>query len=200
MDSLSSKIGTALTLYGGWGLLLISFLDSSFVSLPLANDLFLIHLASEQPHKMLLFSAQCTLGSVLGAYVTYAIARGGGKFLRRKVSEERIARTRRWLDRNDFVAVLVASLLPPPAPFKLFIITAGLIRVNAVRFGLALLVGRGARFLVVGWLGAMYGAAAEAYLRKNLAWVSLAVVALVLGVTFLYRRVNARRSAHTRLA
>jgi membrane protein YqaA with SNARE-associated domain len=200
VDSLSSKIGVALTLYGGWGLLLISFLDSSFLSLPLANDLFLIHLAGEQPHKMLLFATQCTLGSVLGAYVTYAIARGGGKFLLRKASEEKVARTRRWLDRNDFVTVLVASLLPPPAPFKLFLITAGIVRVNAGRFGLALLVGRGARFLMVGWLGAMYGAAAEAYLRKNLAWVSLVTIAVVLGLTFLYRRVNARRSAATPIA
>jgi membrane protein YqaA with SNARE-associated domain len=200
VESFSSKIGAALALYGGWGLLVISFLDSSFLSLPLANDLFLIHLAGAQPHKALLFAAQCTAGSVLGAYVTYGIARGGGMFLLRKAAPEKVARARRWLDRNDFVAVLVASLLPPPAPFKLFLLTAGIARVNAARFGLALLVGRGARFLAVGSLGALYGAAAEAYLKQNLAWVSLVAVAVILGLTLVFRRLRARRGTATRLA
>ena len=79
-----------------------------------------------------------------------------------------IAHAQRWLERNDFVAVLVASLLPPPAPLKVFILTAGLLRVNAVHFGLALLVGRGLRFAAEAWLGARYGVQAEDYLRHNL--------------------------------
>jgi membrane protein YqaA with SNARE-associated domain len=132
MDSLSANLGKILALYGGWGLLAISFLDSSILSLPLVNDLLLIHLSAQHPERMLFYALQSTIGSILGAYLTYGVARGGGKYLLRRVAPKKIARAQHWLDRNDFVSVLVASLLPPPAPFKVFLITAGLLRVNPV--------------------------------------------------------------------
>ncbi len=194
MRSLSAQLGKLLALYGGWGLLAISFLDSSFLSLPLINDLLLIHLSGRHPSRMLFYALQCTAGSLLGAYVTYGIARGGGRYLLRRVSQRKMASMRRWLDRNDFVSVLVASLLPPPAPFKLFLITAGVLRVNPVRFGTALLLGRGARFLVEAYLGARFGAQAELYLKENLVWVSFLVAALVVLATVVYRRLASRRA------
>ena len=193
MKSLTAKLGQFLALYGGWGLLAISFLDSSILSLPLVNDLLLIHLAARHPERVVLYAMQSTVGSILGAYLTYAIARGGGKYLLRRISAKRIARAQHWLDRNDFVSVLVASLLPPPAPFKVFLIAAGILRVNPVRFGTALLVGRGARFLVEGYLGARYGLQAEQYLKENLAWASLVAVAGVVVGTVVYRRLASRR-------
>lgn len=194
MKSLATGLGQALALYGGWGLLAISFLDSSFLSFPLVNDLLLIHLSSRHPHRMLLYAFQATAGSLLGAYATYYIARAGGRFLLRGISQGRVAGARRWLDRNDFVAVLVASLLPPPAPFKVFLITAGVLRVNAARLGAALLLGRGLRFLADGFLGAQYGAAAEAYLKENLVWVSLLTAALVVLISLIHRRLASRRA------
>ena len=193
MKSLTAKLGQFLALYGGWGLLAISFLDSSILSLPLVNDLLLIHLAALHPERVVLYALQSTVGSILGAYLTYAIARGGGKYLLRKFSAKKIVRAQHWLDRNDFVSVLVASLLPPPAPFKVFLIAAGILRVNPVRFGAALLVGRGARFLVEGYLGARYGLQAEQYLKENLAWASLVAVAVVVVGTVVYRRLASRR-------
>ena len=193
MKSLTAKLGQFLALYGGWGLLAISFLDSSILSLPLVNDLLLIHLAARHPERVVLYAMQSTVGSILGAYLTYAIARGGGKYLLRRISAKKIARAQHWLDRNDFVSVLVASLLPPPAPFKVFLIAAGILRVNPVRFGTALLVGRGARFLVEGYLGARYGLQAEQYLKENLAWASLVVVAVVVVGTVVHRRLASRR-------
>lgn len=191
--SLSAKLGQLLVLYGGWGLFAISFLDSSFLSFPLINDLLLIHLSSRRPDLMLIYALMSTAGSLAGAYVTYWIAGRAGGFFMRRISGRKMASARRWLDRNDFVSVLVASLLPPPAPFKVFLITAGLVRVNALRFGTALLVGRGARFLAVGFLGARYGAQAETYLKQNLGWVSLGVIGLVLVITLASRRLAARR-------
>jgi len=193
MKSLTAKLGQFLALYGGWGLLSISFLDSSILSLPLVNDLLLIHLAARHPERVVLYAMQSTVGSILGAYLTYFVARGGGKYLLRKFSAGKIARAQHWLDRNDFVSVLVASLLPPPAPFKVFLIAAGILRVNPVRFGTALLVGRGARFLAEGYLAALYGLRAEQYLKDNLAWVSLVVVVVVAG-TVVHRRLASRRS------
>ena len=193
MKSITAKLAQFLALYGGWGLLAISFLDSSILSLPLVNDLLLIHLAARQPERVVLYALQSTAGSILGAYLTYFVARGGGRYLLRKISAKKFARAQHWLDRNDFVSVLVASLLPPPAPFKVFLIAAGILRVNPVRFGAALLVGRGARFLVEGYLAASYGLQAEQYLKENLAWVSLVVVAGVVLATVLHRKLSSRR-------
>lgn len=194
LKSLFTKLAQVLALYGGWGLLGISFLDSSFVALPSANDLLLIHLSSQHPKRALLYALASTVGSVLGAYVIYGLARGGAKFLWRRPSSEAMSRAHQWLERNAFVSILVMSLLPPPAPFKAFLVAAGALRVNAARFGVALLVGRGLRFTSEALLGARYGAPAEAYLKEHFVWASLVAVGLVVAVTILHRRL-ARRPA-----
>ncbi len=192
LKSLPAKLGHLLVLYGGWGLFAISFLDSSILSFPLVNDLLLIDLSSRHPDRMLVYVLQCTAGSVLGAYVIYGIARGGGEFLWRRSSSGKMSRARRWVERNDFVAILVASLLPPPTPFKIFPITAGLLRANPGRFGAALLVGRSLRFAGEGLMAVRYGARAEAYLKKHIVWISLVTVALIVGITLVYRQFRSR--------
>ena len=184
---LATKLGHILTVYGVWGLFSISFLDSSFVPLPVFNDLALILLASQHPSRAPFYALGSTAGSVLGCYVLYAISRRGGKYLWRKATPRAVARAERWLERNDFVALLVAALLPPPAPLKIFVLTAGVLQVNSLHFIAAMLVGRGLRFAADAWLGARYGAQAEAYLKANLGWASITAVALVLGVTLVYR-------------
>ncbi|HMD84881.1 MAG TPA: VTT domain-containing protein [Terriglobia bacterium] len=187
LKSLSAKLGHVLVLYGGWGLFAISFLDSSLIPFPVVNDLALIVMASKRPAWWPLYALASTLGSVSGAYLLYGIARGGGKFFFRKTTPHAVAHARRWLERNDFVAVLVASILPPPAPYKVFVLTAGLLRVNALHFGLALLVGRGLRFAADAWLGARYGLQAEDYLHHNLGWASLAAATMLVGLALLQR-------------
>jgi membrane protein YqaA with SNARE-associated domain len=187
LKSLSAKVGHVLVLYGGWGLFAMSFLDSSLIPFPVVNDLALIVMASKRPAWWPFYALASTLGSVCGAYLLYGIARGGGKFIFRKTTPQAVTHARRWLERNDFVAVLVASILPPPAPYKVFVLTAGLLRVHALNFGLALLVGRGLRFGAEAWLGARYGVQAEDYLRHNLGWASLAIVIVIVGLALLQR-------------
>ena len=196
LKTLIATLGHSLVLYGGWGLFAISFLDSTFIPFPMVNDLLLMHLSSLSPARMPIYVLDCTIASVLGAYVLYAIGAGGGKFLTRKFSPEKMARAHRWLERNDFATVLVISLLPAPAPFKLFLVTAGAVRMNRLRYGAALLVGRGARFVAEGWLAAVYGAQAEAYLKDNLARVSFAIAVVVVVLTLAYR-IFVRRPAAT---
>lgn len=188
LKNLSIKLGQFLALYGGWGLFGISLLDSSFVPLPGLNDLLLMHLSAQHPARALLYALASTLGSVAGAYVIYGLARGGAGFLWRRRPSASVARAHRWLERNEFVAILTASVLPPPAPFKAFLIAAGALRVNAVRFGVALLVGRGLRFGAEALLAARYGAQAEAYLKANYVWASLVVALLVVVGSMVYRR------------
>ncbi|HZO99369.1 MAG TPA: VTT domain-containing protein [Terriglobia bacterium] len=195
LKSLSAGLGHFLVLYGGWGLLAINLLDSSFVPFPVLNDLLLIHLSSQHPGRFAVYALQATIGSIGGSFVMYGLGRGGGTILWRKAPPQAIEKAQRWLTRNDFVAMLVASLLPPPAPYKVFVLTAGMLRMNAASFGIALFVGRGLRFSVEGLLGARYGAEAETYLRGNAAWVSLVAALLVVSSVWLYRRFSRRSGA-----
>jgi membrane protein YqaA with SNARE-associated domain len=194
LESLASKLGHVLALYGG-GLLVISFLDSSFIPFPGINDLALIVLASQHPARAPFYALLSTLGSLLGCYVMYGIARGGGRLAGGRSASNKGNRARHWLERNDFVAMLAMCLLPPPAPLKIFVLAAGALRMNALRFGAALLVGRSLRFAVEAWLGARYGAEAEAYLRKNLTWASLVTILVVIGLTFFSRWWKRRQPA-----
>jgi membrane protein YqaA with SNARE-associated domain len=194
LKSLASRLEHVLALYGG-GLFVLSFLDSSFIPFPGINDLALIVLASQHPARGPFYALLSTLGSLLGCYVMYGIARGGGKLASGRPATNKGNRARLWLERNDFVAMLVAALLPPPAPLKIFVLAAGALRMNALRFGAALVVGRSLRFAVEAWLGARYGAEAEAYLRKNLTWASLVTILVVIVLTIFSRWRKGRRVA-----
>jgi membrane protein YqaA with SNARE-associated domain len=193
-NSLSSRIGHVLALYGG-GLFVLSFLDSSFIPFPGINDIALIVLASKHPARSPFYALLSTLGSLLGCFVMYGIARGGGRLAGGKRASTRRNRARRWLEQNEFVSMLVMALLPPPAPLKFFVIAAGALRMNMVNFGAALLVGRSLRFAAIAWLGAHYGAEAEAYLKKNLTWASLVTIVLVIALALIFRWWKARQPA-----
>jgi membrane protein YqaA with SNARE-associated domain len=193
--SLSLKLGHVLALYGAGGLFVMSFLDSSFIPFPGINDLALIVLASQHPARGPFYALMSTVGSLLGCYVIYGIARGAEQLAEGRSPSTKERHARRWLERNDFVAMLVMCLLPPPAPLKIFVIAAGILRMNALRFGAALLVGRSLRFAAEAWLGAHYGAQSEAYLKKNLTWASLVTILIVIGLTFLSRWRKGRRAA-----
>jgi membrane protein YqaA with SNARE-associated domain len=194
-NSLSSRIGHVLALYGG-GLFVLSFLDSSFMPLPGLNDVALIVLASKHPARSPFYALLSTVGSLLGCYVMYGIARGGGRLAGGgKRASTNGNRARRWLEQNDFVSMLVMALLPPPAPLKVFVLGAGALRMNLLNFGAALLIGRSLRFAAIAWLGAHYGAQAEAYLKKNLTWASLVTIVLVIVLTLIVRWWKARQPA-----
>ncbi len=187
LRSLTAKIGTILLLYGAGGLFVMSLLDSSLVPFPVLNDLALIIMAAHRPAWWPFYALASTLGSVCGNYILYAVARRGGKYFWRKTKPQSIARAQLWLGRNDLVTILVAALLPPPLPLKVFVLGAGLLRADAIHFGLALLVGRGLRFTAEAWLGAHYGRQAEFYLRHNLGWASLAMIVVIVGLALLQR-------------
>ena len=203
LKSLSLKLGHVLALYGGVGLFALAFLDSSFVPFPGINDVALIVLASQHPARAPFYALMSTVGSLLGCYVIYGIARGAEKLAEGRststkgtsVLPTKGTSVRRWLERNDFVAMLVMCLLPPPAPLKISVVTAGALRLNALHFGLALLLGRSLRFAAEAWLGARYGAQGEAYIKKNLGWTSLVTILIIIGLTLLSRWWKGRRGA-----
>lgn len=189
---LISGLGYVLSRYGGWGLFAISYLDSSFLAFPVINDLLLINLASKHPHKAVLYTLQCTMGSLLGALTLYIITRKGRNMLSPRTPQKEKTRVRHWIERNDFISLLVASLLPPPTPFKVFAIMSGAMQIRLSRFVFALLIGRGIRFALEAWIGVFYGVAAQAYLGKNILWLSLAVVVVAIASVLAYRYAKRR--------
>jgi len=121
--------GLALAL-GGPGLFLLSFLDSSFLSFPEVTDILIIVLVTKHPERFLWYTALPTLGSILGCYVLYALAyRGGEAFMRKRMKERHVERAFAVFRKYGLFAVSIPSILPPPVPFKIFVIAAGGARV-----------------------------------------------------------------------
>ena len=189
LRGLTKKLGTFLASYGPGGLFAISFLDSSFVPLPGLNDALLIYLCASQPATAPLFAALATAGSLSGSLVLYWFARSGSKLaLKKKGTLKGIAQAKPWLDKNGFLSMVIMSLLPPPAPFKLFLLASGVFRFPVLQFLAGLAVGRSLRFAGIAYVSARYGKEAEILLRDNLAWVSLAAVAVFVLTAFIFRR------------
>ena len=129
---------------GAPGLAIIAFLDSSFLSLPQVGDALIVALTIQHPERWMLYSAATTLGSTAGCFVLYTIARKGGEaFLRRRFSEEKIERGLGLFRRHGLLAVIVPAILPPPTPFKIFVLLAGLAGVRPLAFTLGIAIGRG---------------------------------------------------------
>lgn len=177
---------------GGMGLLIVAALDSSVLSFPQVNDLLIIYLSTKRPELMPYYAAMTTLGSVLGCFVLYSIASKGGEvFLRSRFKAAHVDRGMRLYQRHGLLAVVVPALLPPPTPFKLFILLAGAAKVSPWRFGLAVAIGRGIRYFGQGLLAVLYGDAAIQLVRDHgvKVGIGLALAAVVIGaIVYLTRR------------
>ena len=178
-----TRLSEYLIQFGAFGLFTVALLDSTFVPLPSSVDALMLLLSMTNPSWMLLYAFMATTGSALGCLILYLISRRAGARALNRFSEAKQARVKNWIERYDMFAVLVATLLPPPFPFKLFVITAGVFRFSLVRFMLAILVGRGFRFLLEGYFAVRYGAQAKEILTKYYPWIGLGlVVAIVIFV------------------
>jgi membrane protein YqaA with SNARE-associated domain len=180
---------------GGVGLFVIAALDSSFLSFPQVNDLLIIYLSTRYPERMPFYAGMTTAGSLLGCFLLYAVARKGGEvFLRKRFSAARVDRGMALYQRFGLLAVVVPSLLPPPTPFKIFVLMAGAAAVSPWRFGLAIVIGRGIRYFGQGYLAVRYGERAVEMVKANgtAAGIGLAVLALAIGL--IYYLVKRQRS------
>jgi membrane protein YqaA with SNARE-associated domain len=180
---------------GAPGLFLVAALDSSFLSLPQINDLLLILSVTRNPHLMPLYASMSTLGSLAGCFVMYAIGRKGeDALIRKRFSGPRTERALALFNRFGMLAVLVPAILPPPAPFKIFVILAGASKMSPWRFAIAVVLGRGFRYFGEGLLAVWYGERALAFLETHGRQVALWTGVTVLAVGALYLWWRARRS------
>lgn len=178
--------------FGVFGLFAIALLDSALIPLPGGPDAVMLLLSTQNPARMPLYALGATAGSVLGCVILYYISRRAGRRALEKFPPRKQARVKELVDRYDVLSVLVASVLPPPFPFKLFVITAGVFRLSVVRFAAAVAVGRAFRFFLEGFLAVRYGERAKDLLAENYPAVGLGVAALVV-VVFVVRGLLKRR-------
>ena len=178
---------------GPLGVFSISLLDSAFVPLPGGPDAAVIGLSAVKPEWMPLYALAATLGSVLGSVSLYLIARRGGVRALRGFRPETRDRVEGLLGRYDMLAIMVPGVLPPPFPFKVFILSAGVFKLKLPRFLVAILIGRAARFLIEGILAIEFGDEALVLLRQQGFKVLVATAAvLLMWLAFKYYRVRTR--------
>lgn len=179
---------------GGVGLFIVAALDSSFLSFPQVNDLLIIFLSTRNPAWMPYYAGMTTAGSLLGCFVLYGFARSGGEvFLRKRFSSARVERGLALYQRHGLLAVIVPSLLPPPMPFKLFVLLAGAARVSPWRFAAAVGFGRGIRYFGQGYLAVLYGEQAAALVQQHGTAVGLTLAVLAIAAGVAYYVVRSRR-------
>jgi len=186
------QLSQYLVSFGPFGLLTIAFLDSLMIPMPGGVDAVLLLLAASRPSWMLIYVAAATIGSTLGCFGLYRISQRAGKRALAKFSESKQKRVKDLIDKYDVMSVLVASLLPPPFPFKLFVVSSGVFRLNIVRFTIAIAAGRTFRYLLEGYLAAHYGEHAKELLAHY--YPSIGITLAVLVIVFFIVRTFMRQS------
>lgn len=192
LGSFLAKVSKYIAAFGGPGLFVICLLDSTFVPLPSSADALLILLSMTNPRWMPLYVFLAVLGSTVGCVILYYVSRRAGSRALARFSPAKQKRVKDWIDKYDVLSVLVACLLPPPFPLKLFVVTTGVVRLNVVRFALAIAAGRTFRYLLLGYLAVRYGEHARVILIKYYPWIGLGIAVLIIGFfvtrSFLKRR------------
>jgi membrane protein YqaA with SNARE-associated domain len=181
---LFASIEAAAVAMGAPGLFVIGFLDSSFLSFPEVNDLLIIRMVMLHPSRLIYYAFMATLGSVLGCLTIYYIARKGGEaFVRKRFKAHHVDRGMRLFQRYGLLMLVVPALLPPPAPFKIFVLLAGVVAIPVWQFVAAIGIARGIRYGGEGLLAALYGEQALTFLHAHAKGIGLglAAVALVAG-------------------
>lgn len=190
-----AQLGEWLMAFGALGLFAISLLDSAFVPLPGGPDFAMIVLSARTPAWMPLYALAATVGSTIGCTFLYLAARRAGSRALARVSPERRERIENLLGRYDMLAVAVPALLPPPFPFKVLVLGAGVFRLKTGRFIAAIFVGRLVRFLIEGWLAVRFGEDARRLIAQHGIKIFIALAVLVaFGLGWRYYRKRALKS------
>jgi membrane protein YqaA with SNARE-associated domain len=169
---------------GAPGLFLIALLDSSFLSFPEVADVMIVLLVIEHPERVLLYAGLPTIGSVMGSFVLYRLAhRGGEGFLKRRMSARYAAYAIGVFEKYGFWAVAIPSILPPPMPFKVFVLAAGAAGMRPGPFLVAITIGRGVRYFGEAALALWFGRRALDFMNDHVLGISLTLIvaAVVLG-------------------
>jgi membrane protein YqaA with SNARE-associated domain len=172
---------------GALGFLPLGLIDSSIIPLPGSMDVLTIILAARSPELWFYYAVMATIGSVLGAFVTYRLARKGGqKSMEKRLSAKSIKKVVELFERWGFAAIAIPALLPPPMPLVPFLLAAGAMQYSVKKFLLAMALGRIARYTILAYLAARYGRKMLPFLLQHGHPVVAAIVAVVVTVVLVF--------------
>jgi membrane protein YqaA with SNARE-associated domain len=171
--------GLVLT-FGGGGLFVVTFLDSSVLSFPFFPDAVLIQLCVANPARMPYYAFMAAFGSLAGCVVLYALAKKGGEAFFHKHARGKAETIKRWVEQHAFLSAFLPAVLPPPIPFKPFVLAEGVFQAPWRTFVLAILLGRGLRYGAEGILAVRYGDSALVFLKTHGIAFALGTIAAVL--------------------
>jgi membrane protein YqaA with SNARE-associated domain len=179
---------------GGLGFIPLGLIDSSVFPLPGSMDVLTIILSAHNQELWLYYALMATAGSVMGGYVTYRLARKGGKeTLERKFSAKTLNKTYSLFARWGFGAIAIIALLPPPAPMVAFMLAAGAMQYSVQKFLLALTLGRTIRYSLLAFLAARYGRHVLTIISRHLRPVHIAIIGLIAAVVAVLIFILARK-------
>jgi len=192
-------VTAALKPLGVWGLGGLSFIDSAFFPIPPTMDLVLVGYVAGNPSRLLLYAFVAALGSAFGSLIPYYIGRAGGElFLLKRINRQRYEKLRDRFERQEFLVIMIPSMVPPPMPLKLFELAAGVFEMRPLLFATAIFCGKFIRFLIFASIARYFGQAIvhdvtvafHRHLGLVLAGVGLLVLALL---AYVVRRLFDRR-------
>ena len=184
---------------GGPGLILLAIADNSVVPLPGSMDVCTIWLSARQRELWPYYAAMATIGALVGGYITYALAKKGGKqALERKFPGQKAKKLYQRFERWGFWTVTVPALLPPPFPMVPFLIAAGALQYSRKKFLGSLALGRGIRFFIVAFLGHVYGRTITSFFSRYYKPASFTLVGLAVlgGIWALIEYLRLQKKAH----
>jgi len=178
----SQFIWSVLGPLGSWGIFVVAFMDSAAFGIPL--DPVVATYVFAHPLKIWLYIFMAATGSALGSLIPYGIGRAGGELLLlQRIDRRRFEQLRDRFENQEFFAMMVPAMLPPPTPFKLFLLCAGVFEMRVHLFMLSIFTGRVIRFLVLGFLVVKFGPGivnlVTAVMARHLAWVFVGLLALI---------------------
>ncbi len=182
---------------GIWGVFVIAFADSALLGMPI--DAIVATYVYQDRKRLVFYVVMASLGSALGSIPLYIIGYvSGEKVLRKRISEERFLRIHRSFERHEFWALMFPGMLPPPMPFKIFVLGAAVFEMRFRNFLAAVFAGRFVRFLVLSlltlWFGPQIVGLMGTVVRQHLSGLIGAIAGGVL-VWLLMRRSRKRRRA-----
>jgi membrane protein YqaA with SNARE-associated domain len=166
-----------LAKFGIWGVGMVAILDSSTIPVPM-DAILALSVWSDKSHFWL-YCLMASAGSALGGLLPYGLGRAGGElFLLKRVNRERFEKMRTRFERQEFLAIMIPSMMPPPAPWKVFVFAAGVFEMRVAPFMLSVFCGRMVRWLVLSLLVLKLGPGAVQIVQHH----SLALVGVVGGL------------------
>jgi membrane protein YqaA with SNARE-associated domain len=190
---------TMLKPLGIWGLGALSLLDSAMIPIPGSMDWVVVSYVRTAPHRVLLYCLMAAGASALGSMVPYYIGRAGGELvLLKRINRERYERMRDRFERQEFIAVMIPSMGPPPTPLKLFQFAAGVFEMRPLPFALATFLGKLTQFLVWSllylWFGeAIFHRMAAEFHRHAAVGFTLGGLIVLAAVLYVVRKLFDRR-------